>query len=520
MNGLDPRGGGAWGDDRLDAAFRTAYDRPAPGHLRDRIVGDLAGRAASPSSPRGFRQLFRTATAAAALVVTVLVAASLTSQGQPARPIGSALDSSLVATPRSVPLQVGVPFPAIVRPARGTSAYEVLSVADAKAIRDGGVDDREIAVAGWYSAPQPLPCPLMPDEYQPLENCSLNTSWLVTGPAPTGTFGPAARPSIQPVVDWSGSTIGTEPAAVVFVGHFDDAKAAQCPAGERRQRCEDRFVVDQVAWDQAQSLPDFPTEVAGLPIITVSEALAVRATNGAQELAVAGWYQWSGPMFCAMYRPVPLSFMEGDCAISNQWMMETPEPLYRVVPAGIDSAGIPSDTPVGPAFNAVFPTVGPPGVPRLDTFPGPPLRVLLVGHFNDARASSCRNETPQTCLLRFVVDAVAWSGDAARVLPEWRDLRYATGPSPAGDPIARVRALEPTGTILNVAAVDGGGLDRIEPGLDLPTDASYWIVTTIDTRGIDPVAGTFIVTTDGTVTSISSKSLNALDTPPPAPTPS
>lgn len=519
MNRVDPGGRNAWTDDRLDTAFRTAYDRPGPGHLRDRIVGDLAARAATPTGARGFRQLFRTATAAAAFLVTVVVAASLTSQGRPSGPLGSSLATPPSATAPSTPLGVGVPFPATVRPARATLAYQVLSVAEASAIRDGGVDDREIAVAGWYSAPQPLPCPLLPDEYQPLESCSLNTSWLLTGPASAESLAGAVGPSIHPVVDWSGSSIGTVPTAVVFVGHFDDAKAALCPAGDRRQQCQDRFLVDQVAWDQAQSLPDFPTEVAGLPIVTVSEALAVRETNGDQELAVAGWYQTSGPMFCAMYPAVPLPFLEGDCAIQNQWLMEAPEALYHVIPAS-DSTGVSGGPPVGPAFNAVFPTVGAPGTSSFDNFPGPPVRALLIGHFNDARAALCRRDTVQACLVRFVVDAVAWSGDAARALPQLTDRRSAAGPSPAGDPVERVSSLEPSATILSVAAVDGAQLETIVPDLGQPANATYWIVTAVETRGLDPVASTFIVTTDGRVISVSDRSIDRLDAPPPAPTPS
>jgi hypothetical protein len=495
---LDPQGLESWSDERLGAAFRTAFDRSAPGYLRERITADISLRVPAPSASRGFRDLVRTATAAGALVVTIVVAASLTSQGPPTHPLGSALVTP-GGTAHSVPIEAGVPFPATVRTTGPARSYAVLSVAAAVAIRDGGADPREIAVAGWYSAPQPLPCPLLPDEYQRLESCTLNTSWLLTVPTPLDPDANTAGPSIHPVVDWTPSTSWGAPMAVVFVGHFDDLQAIQCPAGERRQRCQDRFVVDRVAWDEAGLDFDFPTDVAGLPIVTVSEALAVRETNRAQELAVAGWYQTSGPMFCPFTPAAPVPFLEGDCTIPSQWLMEAPESLYHVTRTS-GSTTITGTGPVGPAFNAVFPTVAEPGAPSLPADGGStPGRALLIGHFNDARAALCTRDTPEACRLRFVVDAVAWSGGAARALPEWQDLRYPAGPTPTEDPVhlVRIQAPIPVGAMLSVAAVDGLRLNALWPGLRLPSSGTYWIVTAVDARGPDRFAATFIVTTDG-----------------------
>jgi len=44
-----------WDDRRLDTAFQTRFDRPAPPHLRERIIEDLAAPAARLPLLRSFR---------------------------------------------------------------------------------------------------------------------------------------------------------------------------------------------------------------------------------------------------------------------------------------------------------------------------------------------------------------------------------------------------------------------------------------------------------------------------------
>jgi len=223
--------------------------------------------------------------------------------------------------------------------------------------------------------------------------------------------------------------------AVVFVGHFDDARAAQCPAGERRVRCQDRFVVDTVAWDDGASLAGFPTDARGLAVVSMSHAILDRETDLSGELAIAGWYQESSPVSCPALPSVALPFLEGSCAIPLTWFLEAPESIIEVIQTAT-STQFGGSGPLGPAINPVFPTVPPPLAHPLPNQGGStPTRAILIGHFNDSRASLCTQDQPQVCLGRFVVDAVPWVEGAERVLPERIEPRFDL--AVLGDPLQR-----------------------------------------------------------------------------------
>jgi len=497
-----------WDDHRLDAAFQARFDQPAPPHLRERIAQEITASSARPRLLQSFRAVTRTAIAAIAIVVGVIATMTIGGVG-PKMPPGSSASTPGTALPTSQPFvgTVGPPFPSVIRlPVFGTT-YVVISVADAAAIRDGGVDDREIAVAGWYQPLRPIPCPLAPASFQPLEDCALDTSWLVLLPNSLDAidvFGKPSGPAIHPVTEWAPPSGARTPMAVVFVGHFDDARAARCIEGERRQRCEDRFVVDTVAWDEGASLAGFPTNAGGLPVISVSQAIIDRESDVSGELAIAGWYQDPSTRLCPYSPPVAVPFLEGDCSISAQWFMDAPESIIQVTRTA-GSIGYVQTVPLELAFNPVFPTISAPRSHPLPVQGGStPTKAILIGHFSDSRALLCSSATPQQCHDRFVVDAVPWVEGVERVLPERPDSRDQATPA-AFDPVQRVRDVgAAAGTILNVAAVAGDELLRIEPGFDLAGFAqsnrrSFWIVTAmIDGANVGAV-GTFVVDGAGVV---------------------
>jgi hypothetical protein len=497
-----------WDDRRLDAAFQARFDQPAPAHLRERILHEIAASTAPLPLLRSFRAVTRTAIAAIAILVAVIATMTIGGVG-PTVPPGASASAQATELPTTPPLigTVGAPFPTSIRPSGSDATYAVLSVPDAAAIRDRGVDDREIAVAGWFVPPQPVPCPLAPDEFQPLEDCALNTSWLLGQPCLENPGGPFATPfgrSLKPVTDWRPLGDPHVAAAVVFVGHFDDARAVDCPAGPRRAQCQDRFVVDTVAWDDAATLTGFPREIDGLPVIPMSQAIAARETDLSGELAVAGWYQEPGPASCPATPQVAMPFLEGDCTTAGRWFLESPESIITVTQT-TNSTTFGGSGPLGPAVNPVFPTVVPPGSHPLPSQGGStPTQAILIGHFNDPRASLGSRDAPQTCLGRFVVDAVPWVEGAERVLPERTDWRAQGRPAPF-DPVTRVRDVAPAvGTVLNLAAMTGADLVRIEPRFDLAalgesTENSIWIVTSILSGSLMPEIVTFAVDEHGVV---------------------
>lgn len=190
----------------------------------------------------------------------------------------------------------------------------VVSVSDAIAIRDAGMDDREIAVHGFFHPSRPIPCPnALEPAVSPLQtHCPDQFIWLTQEPEaltivePNSMSGrPPTGPAISPELDlldaaWMpglpdlGPAFGVE---VVFVGHFDDRRSRLCPDAEE-EACRDRFVVDRVDWVNGETQPtsvmialEGPTSSTGDEIAAIAQRqspdgtiLSLFATDGADGL--------------------------------------------------------------------------------------------------------------------------------------------------------------------------------------------------------------------------------------------
>ena len=152
---------------------------------------------------------------------------------------------------------------------RETMGLPVISVSDAIAIRDSGIDDREIALHGWFSPIGPMSCPytpatspvqlVCPDQYVVL---MAGPESLVTREANGFSGREPAGPSIQ--IDLDDLDVGwqpglpdlgpAQPIEISVVGHFDDRRSSACPA-EQLTGCRDRFVVDRVDWVNGATQP-------------------------------------------------------------------------------------------------------------------------------------------------------------------------------------------------------------------------------------------------------------------------
>lgn len=139
----------------------------------------------------------------------------------------------------------------------------VVAVADAIEVQRLGADT-EVAVSGWFQQSLPVPCPApQPPVVQLLDgDCTIEMTWLMAEPEsilridPNGMSGSSPTgPAIHPVFDgpdtgWArplpqvGEAV---PTPVVFIGHFNDARADGCRP-EHQQLCRERFVVTVVAW--------------------------------------------------------------------------------------------------------------------------------------------------------------------------------------------------------------------------------------------------------------------------------
>jgi hypothetical protein len=258
-----------WDDDRLAAAFHTRFDRSAPPSVAGAVHGAIVGT--TPTRFHAFDRLQARHLATAAVVIVLVSALTVALAdigrlgGGPSTPAGSGGVSTAGAS--ATPTAQAIPGLAFDLP--------IIQVTDATTVRDAGVDDRELAVMGWFTPSlTAIRCaaPRVP-QTSPLQvDCGDGATWLTQDAESlihrnngqttiTEPQGPAIRPyldnldlSWQPAALGIGASADSTPTDVVFVGHFDDRRAALCPETEQTA-CRDRFVVDSVARVAGQTPP-------------------------------------------------------------------------------------------------------------------------------------------------------------------------------------------------------------------------------------------------------------------------
>lgn len=291
-----------WDETRLAAAFAVRASRTS-------TPRDLAGAThlALPTPPTVRPRWRALLTPAAALVIAIGAIAG----GMVLR------DTERSAAIPSAPPPNG-PATASAGPAT-VFGLPIISVSDAIAMRDAAVDDREIAVRGWFLPSPPVSCPMPLDRptsaLQP--NCPDQFVWLTQQPESLTTSEPDSLsnrpptgPAIHPDLDlidlrWtprqpmSGPRIPTE---VVFVGHFDDRRAHLCPVAEEKA-CRDRFVVDRVDQVAGQTQP-MSAMIAVNGARSTAEEIAAAARGRARDSTILSVYATDGPIGLAEQEPM------------------------------------------------------------------------------------------------------------------------------------------------------------------------------------------------------------------------
>ena len=147
---------------------------------------------------------------------------------------------------------------------------DVIGVEEAIEVQRLGADT-DFAVSGWFQQSLPIPCPFPEPPVVDLlnGNCTIEMTWLMAGPEstlridPNGMSGSSpSGPAVHPVFDgpdtgWARPLpdVGeATPTPVVFIGHFNDARAEGC-GPEAQQLCRDRLVVTIVAWADGVDFP-------------------------------------------------------------------------------------------------------------------------------------------------------------------------------------------------------------------------------------------------------------------------
>jgi hypothetical protein len=251
--------GRPWDDERLAEAYSVLAARPAPADLTDATLAATEKAHRSGRGGRGFAwPTLRWPRAALAGSAIGLVAVAILVAGL-----------ALRSTPASSPAIGGLP--------KTVDGLTVETVSQALAAEASGSPqgDGLIAVEGWLN-PMPLPgCPyesphpaledsctsrklLLTETRQELviiETTSDSTTISANAPAAPYLYArELAGVSIDSLPGGDDTKPNTyRPLQAVLVGHFHDARAAECGA-DQRASCDSAFVADQLAWLDGKNL--------------------------------------------------------------------------------------------------------------------------------------------------------------------------------------------------------------------------------------------------------------------------
>lgn len=288
--------------------------------------------------------------------------------------------------------------------------------------------------------------------------------------------------SIEPEAGLLGMRYGTDLLWVVRAlttgPSASEAATYLLPAAPLRGRTADAVFLAGAAGLQrivgpgdVRSPESLPSSVLGLDIIDVEAALAVRDRPGDDtEIAVSGWY-WRDPTIQCAAPTSAVPLLDPACPDDHDRLVIAP-----------DAALVDGST--------LQPVVG---AWMRDGLPGPwwSAPVVLVGHFDDRRASACVSrlrrvwDRREACADVFWVDSI-WS-ESIQGIAEWT-LKAPDGdaPPPArtdrGDFEPWAQRLAGDAVVLAVGLVDRRALATIEPAFVQPLldDAWAWHLTVLD----------------------------------------
>jgi hypothetical protein len=144
-----------------------------------------------------------------------------------------------------------------------------------------------------------------------------------------------------------------------------------------------------------------PSEVDGLQVLSVDDALIRRHAGSTDRVAVFGWAVWFAvpcPQPPDAYQPLE------SCIYRFTWLMAAPEQLGTINPDGTGSIR----SPIGAAFNTTFEP----------SEAGVPEAVIVIGRFHDPRSTQCpAGARRDACERLFVAEAAAWVGPTSTAAP-------------------------------------------------------------------------------------------------------
>ncbi len=215
----------------------------------------------------------------------------------------------------------------------------------------------------------------------------------------------------------------------------------------------------------------FPSEVAGLPVISVADAVGLLQSGklDGQAVAVAGYYEQFTPS--CPYPGRYIGPLEDWCRFAAFTATRASAKLCE--PLGTDgmSCHQASGTNLSPWF--MTETGGNTWGWMSAGATGEPSALVLVGHAGDARQWQCTATTQAQCAKAFVVDRVAWANgsDVPPTAPETGTARMTL------DEVAAAVGLGDD--LLTGAAFRRGDVATIDPRWNFDGDGVVWLVRSL-----------------------------------------
>ena len=224
----------------------------------------------------------------------------------------------------------------------------------------------------------------------------------------------------------------------------------------------------------------FPSEVAGLPVISVASAdeLLRSGKLDGQAVAVAGYFDQFTPS--CPYPGRYIGPLEGWCRFVA--FTDTRATAQLCQPEGSNgrSCSQPSGTNLSPFFMSE--TSGDPWSLLTGGATGEPAALVLIGHAGDARQWQCTAATQAVCAGAFVIDRIAWANgrDVPPVAPQVGNVQTGKAITPRMT-LPQVAAATGVGdNLLTAAAVRAGDVASVDPRWNLAGDNTVWLVRSLD----------------------------------------
>jgi hypothetical protein len=295
---------------------------------------------------------------------------------------------------------------------------------------------------------------------------------------PTVSANPRFRRAIPPVGGWGRVAVGGLVTAAVLVGAFLTLPG---PTGPGRPSTPP---VDGSSPSAGEALDaTFPTEIAGLPVLTVAQAVPLlqSGTVDGQAVAVAGYYE-AVRMSC----PYPGRYigpLETWCSFDAFTDTSAGARLCQADGSNGVSCHGPTGTYLSPFFVSETSGAGSASVTGGAT-DGPAV-LVLIGHAGDPRQWQCTATTQAACAHAFVVDRVGWAD--GRNVPVTAPQ---TGDQTSGTPITPKMTLAEVAAdlglgdnILTGAPFRAGDIATVDPRANLAGDSVMWLVRSLAQAG-------------------------------------